>query len=67
MTSMVTHFHLASDIVTRSINLIARASIFLTLFLSTEYLTASDIDYKYETESVTSLGDAADDPCNMVQ
>jgi len=62
MTSMVTHFHLASDIVTRSINLIARASIFLTLFLSTEYLTASDIDYKYETESVTSLGDAADDP-----
>ena len=62
MTSMVTHFHLASDIVTRSINLIARASIFLTLFLFTEYLTASDIDYKYETESVTSLGDAADDP-----
>ena len=62
MTSMVTHFHLALDIVTRSINLIARASIFLALFLSTEYLTASDINYKYETESVTSLGDAADDP-----
>lgn len=62
MTSMVTHFHLASDIVTKSINLIARACFLLALFLSTEYLTASDIDYKYETESVTSLGDAADDP-----
>ena len=62
MTSMVTHFHLASDIVTKSINLITRASFLLALFLSTEYLTASDIDYKYETESVTSLGDAADDP-----
>ena len=62
MTSMVTHFHLASDIVTKLINLTARASFLLALFLSTEYLTASDLDYKYETQSVTSLGDAADDP-----
>ena len=62
MTSMVTHFHLASDIVTKSVNLIIRASFLLALILSTEYLTASDLDYKYETKSVTSLGDAADDP-----
>ena len=62
MTSMVTHYLLVSDIVTKSKSNFLRASFLLALFFQSLPLFAEKVDYVFETESVSSIGDAADDP-----
>ena len=55
------HYLLASDIATKSQSFILRASILLALFFHPS-LFADKINYVYETQPVSSIGDAADDP-----
>ena len=62
MTSMVTHYLLVSDIVTKSKSNFLRAGFLLALFFQSLPLFAEKVDYVFETESVSSIGDAADDP-----
>ncbi len=62
MMSMDTHCLLASDIATKSRSYLLRASFLLALFFHSLLLFAEKIDYVYETEAVSSIGDAADDP-----
>ncbi len=62
MTSMDTHCLSVSDIVTKSKSYFLRASFLLALIFYPLPLFAEKINYTYETESVSSMGDAADDP-----
>ena len=62
MTSMDTHCLSVSDIVTKSKSYFLRASFLLALFFQPASLFAEKVDYVFETESVSSIGDAADDP-----
>ena len=62
MTSMDTHCLSVSDIVTKFKSYLLRASFLLALFFQSASLFAEKVDYVFETESVSSIGDAADDP-----
>ena len=61
MMNMDIHYLLASDIATKSQSFLLRASILLALFFH-PLLFADKINYVYETQPVSSIGDAADDP-----
>lgn len=62
MTSMDIHYLSVSDIATKSKSYFLRASFLLVLIFYPLTLFAEKINYTYETESVSSMGDAADDP-----
>ena len=62
MTSMVTHYLLVSDIATKFKSHLLKAIFLLALIFQSASLFADKVDYVFETESVSSIGDAADDP-----
>jgi len=62
MMNMDTHYLSVSDIATKYKSNLFKASILLTLFFYPSSLLAEKINYTYETEPVSSMGDAADDP-----
>ena len=62
MMSMVTHYLLVSDIATKFKSHLLKAIFLLALIFQSASLFADKVDYVFETESVSSIGDAADDP-----
>ena len=61
--------HSVLDTVTKFKAYLLRASFLLALFFQPASLFAEKVDYVFETESVSSIGDAADDPaiCDVIK